>query len=131
MGESDMKYVRAWKVEGFKAVPPYERILKVLLSPDLKGPNRVSVGLSLIPVDSTSSSHIHENEEEIWYILSGRGRIVVGDEELLAEPDTVIYIPSGIEHQLVNTGDETFKVLWIISPPGPEKAFIGKKGGKA
>lgn len=122
-----MKYSKQWEMEGFRAAPPYRRILKVLISPDLHGTKNVSMGMTLLPPGSKSSFHIHSNEEEIWFVTSGRGRAVVGNDEMPIETDVAIYIPPGEKHQLINTGDETLKVLWIFSPPGPESEFIVKK----
>jgi mannose-6-phosphate isomerase-like protein (cupin superfamily) len=51
----------------------------------------------------------------------------VGEDEIPIEKDVAIYIPPKERHQLVNTGDETLKVLWIFSPPGPERDFIEKR----
>lgn len=127
----NMKYSRLWEVEGFKAIAPYKRVLKALISPDLQGSKNVSVGMTLLPSGSKSSYHAHEGEEEIWFVTSGRGKAIVGEESIPIEKDTAIYVPPGVKHQLVNTSDETLKVLWIFSPPGPEKAFIGKKMGRA
>ncbi|MGI6485292.1 MAG: cupin domain-containing protein [Tepidanaerobacteraceae bacterium] len=123
-----MIIARAYEIEGYKSPPPFERILKVLISPEIqKDVRNISVGMTLLPPGCKSSSHIHDSEEETWYVLSGRGRVIVGDEEADVCKDTVIVITPGLAHQLVNTGDETFKVLWIYTPPGSEKAVLNQK----
>ena len=126
-----MRYSKQWEIKGFKAAPPHQRILKVLLSPDLQGTKNVAVGMTLLPPGSKSSSHVHDKEEELWVVLNGRGYATVGKEKISIEKDVAIYIPPKEEHQLINVSDETLKVLWIFSPPGPERNFIGKEGGKA
>jgi len=118
---------RAYNIKGYKAPKPYERILKVLISPELQRVKNISAGMTLLPPGSKSSSHVHKNGEETWYILSGRGKVIVGGQEEEVCSDTIIVITPGQEHQLVNTGDETFKVLWIYTPPGNEKAVINQK----
>ena len=83
--------------------------------------------MTLLPPGSTSSRHVHITEEEVWFVLSGRGFVLVGDEKMAVEPDMLIYVSPSKEHQLINNGDETLKVLWVFSPAGPEKEFIVKK----
>jgi len=51
--------------------------------------------------------------------------IIVGDDEITAEPDTAVYVPL----KKYQYGEEVFKVLWVFSPPGLECTFIEKMGG--
>lgn len=122
-----MIIVRAHEVQGYLAQPPYERVLKVLISPDLQPVKSISVGMTLLPPGKASSSHIHVAEEETWYILSGRGAVVVDGERQEVSADTVITVTPTQQHQLINTGDETLKVLWIYTPPGAERAVLDTK----
>lgn len=122
-----MIIARAHEVTGYLAAAPYERILKVLISPDLQGVKHIAVGMTLLPPGQSSSSHTHDKEEETWYILSGRGEVVVDGRREAVTADTVITVVPGQEHQLVNTGDETMKVLWIYTPPGSERAVLRAK----
>jgi mannose-6-phosphate isomerase-like protein (cupin superfamily) len=109
--------VKENEVKGIKAPQPHERILKMLISPDTVGSKFLSVGLSIIPPNSTSNPHVHQNEEEVFYVLSGRGKVMLENSWLEIEKGTTIYVKPGTLHQLVNTGDETLKVLWTESPP--------------
>jgi mannose-6-phosphate isomerase-like protein (cupin superfamily) len=119
-----MYVVNSWKIKGFQAEVPHERILKVILSPDQGGAKNVSMGMTLLPPNSLSNYHKHDSEEELWFVISGRGKAIVNDQEFQIEAGTAIYISPGEFHQLVNTSDETLKVLWIFAPPGPEKPFL-------
>ena len=121
-----MEYSKAWNIKGFKSTAPYERILKVVLCPDLQKTKNLSVGMTLLPPGCSSSPHVHEIEEEAWYVISGRGEATVNNETIPIEKDVTIYVPPKSRHQLVNKGDETLKVLWIFSPTGPEKDFVTK-----
>jgi len=115
---------RAYNVKGFEVGKPFVRLLKVLISPELQEVKNICVGMTLLPPGSKSSDHIHEKGEETWYILSGRGKVIVDGEEEEVSSDTVVVIMPGQKHQLVNTGDETFKVLWMHTPPGAEKPVL-------
>ena len=105
---------------------PYKRILKVLLSPLLHdGLHSIASGITILPPGGQSDLHEH-GEGEMFYVLSGRCRIIVGDEEEELEQGTVVWGPPALPHQLVNSGDEQCRILWVLSPPGRERAIIEK-----
>ena len=58
------------------------------------------------------------------YIISGRGEAVIDDIKSKIYPDMLISVPKGVMHQLINTGDESLKLLWVYSPPGPEEEHL-------
>ncbi len=46
-----------------------------------------------------SSLHYHKEKDEIFYIISGRIRITINDEEVLLKASQTIHIPPGNNHQ--------------------------------
>jgi quercetin dioxygenase-like cupin family protein len=48
-----------------------------------------------------------------FYILEGKGEVVVGEETQIVQKDTVIDSPKGIPHLLRNTGEGTFRFLVV------------------
>lgn len=115
----------ASQVRAHIASSPYGRILKVLLSPSLqKGLDALGMGMTTFPPGSRSNPHSHEESQEVWYVVSGEGEILVGEERARLEPDVVVVASPGLQHQLTNTGKEDLKVVWIFIPPGPEEEFI-------
>ncbi len=61
--------------------------------------------------------HVHPNSEEVVTVLSGRGRAVTATEEHELTPGTVMYVPPGEQHSLVNVGEEPFVILAVVAPP--------------
>lgn len=117
-----MKYIREQDVEGERIGPPYQRVIRMLVTPENMGSKNMSVDTSSVDPGFTSNAHSHEDQEEIFYCLSGRGRIMVDDEEMPLEPGVAVYVPPKSIHQLINDGDEILKVLSAVSPPFiPEK----------
>jgi len=49
--------------------------------------------------------HSHNNEEQIYYILQGEGRMVIGDKEFQAKAGDVGYFPTNVSHGFYNDGD--------------------------
>jgi mannose-6-phosphate isomerase-like protein (cupin superfamily) len=63
-----------------------------------------------------TTPHYHPVTEEIYYILSGRGRMQIGDEVREVEPGDAIAIPPGAIHTIENIGQETLKMLCCCAP---------------
>ncbi len=56
---------------------------------------------------------IHE-EDEIYYILSGHGKLRLDDEIAEIHPDQIIFIPAGVFHALDNSeSDEPMRILTL------------------
>ena len=54
---------------------------------------------------------VHE-DDEIYYILSGKGKLTLDDEIIDVYPDQVIFIPAGCFHALDNSESDTdMKIL--------------------
>ncbi len=61
--------------------------------------------------------HSHVNEE-IYYILEGRGKGEFGFKEPIdVEKGMFIHLPANATHGLENTGDTVMKVIISTSPP--------------
>lgn len=58
--------------------------------------------------------HYHQRTDEFYYVIDGRGTMVLDDEQIELHPGVVVYIPRGMRHKAV--GD--LKVLTICIPRG-------------
>lgn len=61
-------------------------------------------------------AHRHPKAEEIYYILQGQGRIIMGPEERTVGPGDAIAIPPGTPHQISATGKENLVFLCCCAP---------------
>ena len=118
-----MKHIREHEVEGVRAPEPHARTLKHLAAPWTVGSQHMWVGMSKVDPGSSSNPHHHDVQEEIFFVVSGHGEIVVDDERAAVEPGSVVVVPPGATHCLINTGDETLKVLATVSPPFEQRDF--------
>ena len=53
---------------------------------------------------------------EVYYILSGRGRLTVDDSVVAVEPGSVIYVPPGGKQSLENSGPAVIEFLCLVDP---------------
>lgn len=56
----------------------------------------------------TTEESSHHNEEEVYIVMSGKGRVRVGDVINEVEKGTVIYIPRNAIHQSTGLSEEDF-----------------------
>lgn len=122
-------FIDAMAVSGFKVPSPHERVLKVIVSPELGGSEDLTVLLSIIRPNNTTGMHTHDSTE-IMYVVNGRGIAIVGDEKREIKTDIVLIAPRGVPHEVKNTGDETLKIVCFyvpaLKPEGNYKEAINK-----
>lgn len=58
--------------------------------------------------------HFHERTDEFYYVIAGRGRMILDDEEIELHEGVVVYVPRGVKHKAV--GELT--VLTVCVPAG-------------
>ena len=66
--------------------------------------------------DKVRPAHSHPNGEEVIYIISGSGRVMVGGEIQAVRAGTTVLFPRGVVHMLHNTGGEEMKVVCFFAP---------------
>jgi mannose-6-phosphate isomerase-like protein (cupin superfamily) len=77
---------------------------------------RCSLAEETLEPGQAVAPHHHREIEEIYYILSGRGVMKVGDEKREVAAGDAIYVPRGNSHTLENTGAEPIKLLLVCGP---------------
>ncbi len=75
-----------------------------------------SLAEETLPPGCAVTPHHHQVLEEIYYILSGRGVMTVGDEQGEVSQGDAIYIPRGQRHTLANTGAEPMTIILVCGP---------------
>jgi quercetin dioxygenase-like cupin family protein len=68
--------------------------------------------------------HVHEDQDETIYVLSGTYQLSSGDDLLLLAPGSVAFIPRGTVHSVTVAGNEPARCLAIFDPPGAMERFF-------
>jgi mannose-6-phosphate isomerase-like protein (cupin superfamily) len=114
----NLPFVKASEVAGEFRTPP--RTSKLLLAPKFGGVKNVSMGMNITEVGSMIPDHVHDESEEVLFLISGRAKIVIeGEGEWEIGPETAFYSPIGVKHRVENIGDEPLRIVWVYSPPLP------------
>ncbi len=67
---------------------------------------------------------LHTNEvQHEQYVLGGRARIRIGDDEVEVSRDDVVYIPAGVPHSYESIGEEDFVFLCMV-PNRPDRITL-------
>lgn len=79
---------------------------------------RFTFGIIEIAPGRVLESHVHREEDDAFYILSGEMVFVLGEREVTAPPGTFVLVPPGVEHGFRNERDEPVRMLNIHAPAG-------------
>lgn len=60
----------------------------------------------------------NQEQEEIYFIVEGRGEMCLGEERREVSTGQLVYIPSGIYHQLTNIGNDRLIMIYCYGPAG-------------
>ena len=63
-------------------------------------------------------AHVHPEEDDAFYIVSGEMTFVHSGEETVAGPGTFVLVPPGVEHGFRNDGDVPVRMFNIHAPAG-------------
>ena len=88
---------------------------RVLLTGDRVGSSTALGFSSFAPATSTAMlSHL---TEELAYVLSGRGELRLDGETVPYGAGSALYIPAGVWHAVVNTGDAPVTMVFAFPHP--------------
>jgi mannose-6-phosphate isomerase-like protein (cupin superfamily) len=79
---------------------------------------RFNFGIIEIAAGRELESHVHDEEDDAFYILSGEMTFAFGDDEVAAGPGTFVLVPPGVEHGFRNDGAIEVRMLNIHAPAG-------------
>ena len=98
--------------EGFR-----RKVFKVI-DKDLVNSEHIVAGLTIFEPGESSSYHNHPDSEELDYIVRGSGNVISDDEEENFGSNSFMFIPKGVFHRHMNTGDEPMWMVFMYTPPG-------------
>lgn len=74
----------------------------------------MSSGMYLLPAGGIDPQQPH-SEDEVYYVVCGRGQIRVGDKDLAVEAGTFVYVPALVPHRF-HTIVEDLAILVLFAP---------------
>lgn len=65
----------------------------------------LSVGVYVLGAGATDHQSPH-TEDEVYFVVRGRGRITVGDEDRGVEPGTIVFVAADVQHRFHDIAEE-------------------------
>lgn len=93
-------------------------VSRQLLNPDNSKSTRVTITEVHLEPGASQPRHTHEASEQIWYALSGSGKLLLSDgEEKAFEAGDITRFSDKEVHGLLNDGDGEFVYVSVTAPP--------------
>lgn len=109
----------------FDSLPAISRgngIVNYLIASKKVGARAMHTGISKLPVGVTAPRHSHNAEEQVT-VLEGTVKIVLDDREQVCGRFDSTFISAGVEHEIVNVGEDTAYVLVVYGSPDVDRTF--------
>ncbi|EST37501.1 hypothetical protein N566_12710 [Streptomycetaceae bacterium MP113-05] len=76
---------------------------------------RMSVGLYALDRGATDPQQPH-TQDEVYFVVSGRAALTVGEETTSVARGSVVYVPAGVTHRFHHVSED-LRVMVVLSPP--------------
>jgi len=117
--------IRWEEVEGVKS--QFGSEVKMLMHPAFMDLGRdASVLWVTLPPGASTGRHQHPDQAEFEYVVSGKGVLEAGQEKIQVKGKMLVFNPSGLEHNVKNTGKATMYLLRFHVPSLPKEDLIAK-----
>jgi putative monooxygenase len=94
------------------------QVSRLLFAPQL-GSTRLAVTWVRGEPGSQQSLHVHDDSEQVYVVIRGRGLMIVDDEAVEVDAGSAVLIPLGAKHAIRNTGTEPLEYISATAPPFP------------
>ena len=61
--------------------------------------------------------HVHQEDDEAWYVLAGALRVRLGDRDVDVPAGGAVIAPRGTPHTFRNAGDDVGRIVGTFNPP--------------
>lgn len=86
----------------------------ILFNPEETPSKNLTIGYAILYPSCKTNGHTHDDEEEIYHIVRGNGRMTVGDEQFdFSQGDTFI-VPINKFHSTDNIGNSPLEIFWTL-----------------
>jgi len=80
---------------------------------------RAQLDLYCLAPGQDQKPHAHDDQDKIYFVLEGRGSVVLGGATEMLEAGEAIVAPAGVSHGIANDSTDPLTVLVVVTPPPP------------
>ncbi|KAL2834777.1 RmlC-like cupin [Aspergillus pseudoustus] len=108
------KNIHALPVESFEDPARGEVTWRTLFTHPKTPSSDLSAGIAICPPKSGYLCSHHHAQAEIYYILEGRGVVIIDGVRYNVQKGSAVFIPGDMEHSVVNDEGEELKWLYVF-----------------
>lgn len=86
----------------------------VYLLEDNKILNNLVLSKTTLHVGQETTGHFHNGVEEVYFFQSGKGKMIVGNDNYQVAAKDIIIIPDGDFHKVFNTGSDDLIFICVF-----------------
>jgi mannose-6-phosphate isomerase-like protein (cupin superfamily) len=109
-----MQIARLSELESFTTLDGSQ--IRELAGPAWTAARNQSLAEATVPAGGATTEHFHHRSEEIYYFVSGRGWMRLGDAESGVAAGDCVVIPPGTRHKLWAAADSPLVLLCCCAP---------------
>lgn len=107
---------------------PANGYVTIHLTPETTLSATAAMGEQVVAPGGRVREHAHVDQEEIIFVLSGRGTALAEGVSHPMTPGTALFFRKGVRHAFVNDGDDDLHFAWTIMPGHGLHAFFAAIG---
>jgi mannose-6-phosphate isomerase-like protein (cupin superfamily) len=94
------------------------------------GPH-AQVVVMCLPPNTDIGLETHDQLDQILVVVGGEGAAILDAEQRAIRPGSLILVPAGTRHNVVNTGPVDLRLYTVYAPPGHAPGTIHLTRGEA
>jgi quercetin dioxygenase-like cupin family protein len=84
---------------------------------DLFAGRHLFVGLNCFEPGQSQKVHVHAGSDKFYLVVSGKARMMVGDETREVAAGTIVWAPADLPHGVAEALERTVMLVAIAPPP--------------
>jgi quercetin dioxygenase-like cupin family protein len=84
---------------------------------DLFASQHLFVGLNCFEPGQSQKVHVHAGSDKFYLVVSGKARMIVGDETRDVGQGTIVWAPADLPHGVAQAWERTVMLVAISPPP--------------
>jgi len=76
------------------------------------------VGLNCFEPGQSQAAHTHAGADKFYFLVTGKARMLVGEETLVAAAGDIVWAPAEVPHGVFEAIERTIMLVAIAPPPG-------------
>ena len=90
----------------------------------------IQVVIMSIPVGTDIGAEVHADNDQVLYLVEGKGQVVLGDETSDYNAGDLVLVPAGTQHNFIAT-EADLKIITTYSPAHHPEGTVHKTKAEA